>query len=139
MILSVSKDGIEWSLDFGPDLVTLTVNDRGDKTTITSREIPLAARSLLLSQRQNFLKNHVVTSRVANTPNQEGTMEMRDEVFSNVGRQDVDTSGYQVFDLDDVEFYWENDQLYADAVFRPGNDLSFSPLKFNDFEKGFSG
>ena len=32
-------------------------------------------------------------------------MEMREEVFSNVGAQDIDTSGYQVSDLDNVEFY----------------------------------
>ena len=31
-------------------------------------------------------------------------MEMRDEVLSSVGAQDMDKSGYQVSDLDDVEF-----------------------------------
>ena len=100
--------------------------------TISSQEIPLAAWSLLLSQRQDFLKNHL--ARVPTTPNQEGTMEMRDEVFSSVGAHDMDTSGYQVSDLDDVEFYWENDQLDVDAVFRPGIDKPFSPSTFNDFE-----
>ena len=46
---------------------------------------------------------------------------MRDEVLSSVGAQEgLDTSGYQVSaHLDDVEFYWENDQLDVDAVFRP--------------------
>ena len=36
---------------------------------------------------------------------------MRDDVLSSVGAQEgLDTSGYQVSaDLDDVEFYWEND------------------------------
>ena len=74
--------------------------------TISSQEIPLAAWSLLLSQRQQFLKNHQV--RVPVTPNHQGTNEMRDHVFSSLGEQDdLETSGYQVTaaDLDEVEFY----------------------------------
>ena len=38
-------------------------------------------------------------------PNQQGTHEMRDKVLSSVGAQDMDTSGYQVSDLDAVDFY----------------------------------
>ena len=60
---------------------------------------------MLLSQRQDFLNNHL--PRVPITENQEGTMEMRDEVLSNVGAQDLDTSSYQVSDLADKEFNWE--------------------------------
>ena len=43
---------------------------------------------------------------------------MRDEVLSSVGAHEgLDTSGYQLSaDLDDVEFYWENDQLDVDVV-----------------------
>ena len=77
MIFSVSNDGIQWTLDFGPDSVTIAVNDLDQNITISSQEIPLAAWQLLLSQRQDFLDNHL--SRVPITPNQEGTMEMRDE------------------------------------------------------------
>ena len=40
---------------------------------------------------------------------------MRDEVLSSVGAEDMDTSGYQVSDVDDVEFYWQNDQLDVEA------------------------
>ena len=118
MIFSVSNDGIEWSFDFGQDLVTRTVNDLVQE--ISSQKIPLAAWSLLLCQRQDFLNNHL--ARFPVTSRQQGTPEMRDEVLSNVGAQEgLDTSGYQVSaDLDDVEFYWENDQLDVDAVFRPG-------------------
>ena len=76
------------------------------------------------------------SSGVPITPNQEGTVEMRDEVLTNVGVQDLDTSGYQVSDLNDVEFYWENDQLDVDSVFRPGIDTPFSPSTFKDFELG---
>ena len=109
MILPISNDGTEWSLDFGPDSVTLTVKDLVHEMTICSHEIPLSALSLLLSQRQQFLNNHL--ARVLITPNQQGTHEMRDKVLSSVGAQEgLDTSGYQVSaDLDDVEFYWEND------------------------------
>ena len=89
MIFSVSSDGIQWTLDFGPDSVTIAVDDLEQNITISSQEIPLAAWQLLLAQRQDFLNNHL--ARVPITPNQEGTMEMRDEVHSGVGAQDLDT------------------------------------------------
>ena len=99
---------------------------------ISSREILLPAWSLLLSQRQDFLNSHVV--QVPNTPNQKGTMEMRDKILWSVGAQDMDTGGYQKSDLDDVEIYWEKDQLDENAVFRPGIDAPFSPSTFNNSE-----
>ena len=46
------------------------------------------------------------------------------------------TSVYQMSDIEDVEFYWQNDQLYVDVVFRPGIDTPFSPSTFSDFEMG---
>ena len=113
MIFSVSDNSIEWSLDFGPDSVTLTVKDLFQEKIKNSQETPLAAWSLLLSQRQDFSNIHL--ARVLTTPNQEGTRDMRDEVLPRVGAQDMETSGYQVSDLDDVDFYWENDQLDLDT------------------------
>ena len=59
-------------------------------------------------------------------------MEVRDEVLSSVGAQDLHTSSYQVSDLEDIEFNWENPQLDMDAVFRPGVDTPFSPTTFDD-------
>ena len=59
MIFSVSNDGIEWLLEFGPGSVTLTEQDLVQEMTISSQEIPLAAWSSLLSQRQHFLKKHL--------------------------------------------------------------------------------
>ena len=50
----------------------------------------------------------------------------------------MDKSGYQVPDLDDVEFYWENAQLDVDAVFRQGIDTPFSSTAFDDLEIGGS-
>ena len=103
-MFSASNDGIEWSFDFGPDSVTLTVKNLVHEMTIGSQETPLAACSLLLSQRQQFFNNHL--ARVPVTPNQQGTHEMKDQVLSRVGAQEgLDTSGYQMSaDLDDVEF-----------------------------------
>ena len=91
-----------------------------------------------MSQRQQFLNNHL--ARVPVTPNLQGTHEMSDVVLSSVGAQDMDTSGHQVSsaDLEDVEFYWENDQLVVDAVFRPGIDTPISPTAFDDLEVGGS-
>ena len=60
---------------------------------------------------------------------------MRDEVLSSVGAQDLDTSSYQVFDLEDIKFNWENSQLDMDAVFRPGIDTPFSPTTLDDLSK----
>ena len=51
---------------------------------------------------------------------------MRDEV----GAQDLNTSSYQVSDIEDLEFNWENSEL--DAVFGPGTDTTFSPTTFDD-------
>ena len=134
MIFSVSNDGIQWTLDFGPDSVTIAVNDLYQNITISSQEIRLAAWQLLLSQKQDFLNNHLAQVRI--TPNQEGTMEMREEVLSSVGAQDLDTSSYQFSDLEDIEFNWEDTQLDMDAVFRPGIDTPFSPTVFDDLLMG---
>ena len=98
MIFSVSNDGIQWTLDFGLESVTIAVNDLDQKLTISSQEMPLAAWQLLLSQRQDFLNKNL--PRVSITQNQEGTMDMREEVLSSVGAQDLDTSSDQVSDLE---------------------------------------
>ena len=107
--------------------------------TISSQEIPLAALSLLLSQRQQFLNDHLASVPV--TPNQQGTLELRDEALSSVGAPEgLDTSGYHVSsaDMDDVEFYWENDQLDGDSVSRPSVVTPFSPTAFDGLEMGES-
>ena len=130
MIFSVSNDGIQWTLDFGPDSVTIAVNNIDQNITISSQETPVAAWQLLLSQRQDFLNDHL--PRVPINQNQEGTMEVRDELLSSVGAQDLDTSSHQVSDLEDIEFNRENSQLDMDAVFRPGIDTPFSRTTFDD-------
>ena len=92
MQFTVFNNGIQWILDLGPHSVVLSLKDLHEKLTISSLEIPLAAWSLLLSQRQEFLNNRL--PRVPLTPNQQGTFEMREEVLSSVGAQDTDTRGY---------------------------------------------
>ena len=131
MIFAVSNNGSQWTLDFGRDSVKIAVNDLDQNITISSQEIPLAAWQVLLSQRQNFLDNHL--PRVPITQTHEGTTEMKDEVLSSVGAQDLDTSSYQISDLEDIVFNWENSQLDMDAVFRPSIDTPFSPTTFDDF------
>ena len=63
-------------------------------------------------------------------------MEMRDEVLSSVSAQEMDTNGYQVSDMDDIECHWEDPGFNMNAVFRPGVDTSVSLSTFNDFEMG---
>ena len=46
--------------------------------------------------------------------------------------QDLDTSSYEVSDLEDMEFNWEISQLDVDVVFRHGIDIPFSPTTFDD-------
>ena len=118
MIISVSNAWIQQTLDFAPDSVTIAVIDLVQIITISSQGRPLAARQLLLSQRQDFSDNHL--PRVPITQNQEGTVEMREEVLSNVGAHDLDTSSYQVSYLEDMDFNWETSQWDMDAAFGPG-------------------
>ena len=59
---------------------------------------------------------------------------MREEVLSSVGAQDTDTSGYELSDLVDNEFSWEDPAVDMDSVYRPGIDTPFSPSIFDDFQ-----
>ena len=132
MQFTVSNNGTQWILDFGPHSVVLSVKDLDENLTISSLEIPLAAWSLLLSQRQEFLDNHL--PRVPITPNQQGTFEMREEVLSSIGAQDTDTRGNELFDLEDIEFSGEDPAVDTDSVYRPGIDTPFSLSIFDDFQ-----
>ena len=132
MQFTVSNNGTQWSLDYGPDSVVLSVKDLDENLTISSLEIPLAAWYLLLSQRPEFLNNYL--PRVPITPNQLGTFEMREEVLSSVGAQDTDTRGYERSDLEVIGISWEDPAVHMDSVYRPGNDTPFSPFIFDNFQ-----
>ena len=132
MIFSFSNEGMKRSLDIGADSVNLTAKDLVHEVTIGSQESVLVASRLLMFQRQDFLSNHL--ARVPVNSYQEGTMELKDEVLSSVGSRNMNTSGYQVSDLDDVEFYWENDWLDVDSVFKTGLGTPFSRTALVDME-----
>ena len=57
-------------------------------------------------------------------------MEMRDKVLSSVGTHDMDTIGYRVYHVEDIEFHWEGPDLNVDV------EILISPFNFNDFEIG---
>ena len=63
-------------------------------------------------------------------------MEMRDEVFSSVGAQDMDRKMYKVSDLDDIEFRCEDVDLSVDAIFRFLIETPIFLSNFNSFEMG---
>ena len=123
-------------VDFGlcPDSVVLSVKDLDENLTISSLEFPLAAWSLLLSQRQEFLDNHL--PRVPIAPSQQGTIQMREEVLSSVGAQDTDARGYERSDIEDIEFSWEDPAMDLDSVYRPGIDTPFYLSNFDNFQMG---
>ena len=93
MIFSMSNDGIVCSFDCGLCSVTLTLRERDllHEMIISSQEILLATWSLLMSRRQHFLNNHL--ARVLIIPNQERTMDGRDEMLSSVSEKDMDKTG----------------------------------------------
>ena len=132
MQFTVSNNGTQWISDFGDDSVVLSVKDLDENFTIISLEILLAAWSLLLSQKQEVLNNHL--PRVPITPNQQGTFEKREEVLSSVGAQHTDTKGYELSDLEDIEFSWEDPAVDIDSVYRPGIDIPSSPSIFYNFQ-----
>ena len=86
----------------------------------------------MLSQRQETLDNYL--AQIPITPYEKGLFEMRADDLANAGAQDMDTNGYELSDLEDIEFFWKNRQVEMDAVFRRGIDAPFAPTVFNDLE-----
>ena len=92
-----SNGSVQCTLDLGPDFVTLTVNDLVHEMTINSQATQFAAWNLLLHQRQDFCAIIWLESQLLHP----ATMEIRHEVISSVGAQEVDIRVYQVSDLED--------------------------------------
>ena len=61
---------------------------------------------------------------------------MREEVLSSVGAQNTDTKGYELSDLADIEFNWEDPAMDMDSVCRPGTDTPLSLSIFDAFQMG---
>ena len=75
-------------------------------------------------------------SSIPITLNERGTHELREEVLSRAGAQDMDTSGYELSDLEQINFCWENLHSQVDVVFRRGVDTPFSPTAFDGLKMG---
>ena len=50
---------MNWSLEFGPDTVSLEVQNFADQAVLNSIEIPIAVGNLLESQRLRFLEDAI--------------------------------------------------------------------------------
>ena len=61
---------------------------------------------------------------------------MREEVLSSFGAQNTDTRGYELSDLEDIEFSWEDPAVKMDSVYQPGIDTPFSPSISDNFQTG---
>ena len=83
LIFSVSNKGIEWSLNFVPHSVTLTVKDLVQEMTTSSQEIrnSFGSLELVVVSKTRLLNNHLV--RVPVTPKQQGTHKLMDELLSS--------------------------------------------------------
>ena len=135
MTFSTSNDGIQCSLDFDQDLAFLTVKMSSvHEVTISLKKSPPVAWNLLLQQTHDILSHHLV--RIPITPTQQVTHAIRDEVFSTVRAQEMNTSGYQVSYMEEIEGHWEDLDLNMYAVFRLAMNYPFSHSNFNVFEIG---
>ena len=51
----------------------------------------------------------------------------------------LERSGYELSDLEDIEFFWENPQVDLNAVSKPGIDTPISPTVCKNLELGEEG
>ena len=135
MIFSVCNDSFEWSLHFGPDSVTDCKRSRPinenkfPRFSSGSLELVVVSETTVLEQTSSESSIYHNTAR--NTKN-EGRSTFKCMCTRRFGH-----NGYQVSaDLDDVEFYWENDQLDVDAVM--SIDTPCSSTAFDELEMGGS-
>ena len=63
-------------------------------------------------------------------------MELRDEVLSSIGAQEMDTNGYPMSNMEDIGFHWKVLDMNMDTLFWPGQDNIFSLLTSTDFGMG---
>ena len=91
LIITVSIESIQLSLNSGSNSVLPAANDLVQETTIGSQEFSLSAWNLLLSHRQAFLENHLAYILIS--PNQYWTFERRVDVLASSVSQDMDASG----------------------------------------------
>ena len=133
MQFTVPNNGTKWTEDFCLDSVVLSVKDLNENLTIISQETPLTAWFVAVPNTRIY-DNHL--PRDAITPNQQGTIEMREELLFSVGAQDKDRRGYELSDLEDIELSWEDPAVDMDGVYRPGIDTPFSRTFLTIFRWG---
>ena len=61
-------------------------------------------------------------------------IDLNKETLRTVVAQCMDTSGYQVFDLEDSDFHWEDPYLNTHTDSQTGLDYHLQPSCFKDFE-----
>ena len=84
-------------------------------------------------QRQDIFNDNLVEVQIIS--NQREPIAMRDEVLLvNVGGQEIDSSGYHVSDLGNIEFHWGDPDINKNTVLRPSKNNVFSHSTFSDFE-----
>ena len=103
MTFVYSDKKIQWSSDFGSDFVSLTVTDLVQKLLSSFHGFSLPAWNSLLSERQKFVGERL--AQIATTPNHLRTYEKRGEIFANAGAQDMDTRGYELLYMRDIDFF----------------------------------
>ena len=95
-------------------------NNQLTRNTTSSLAIALVSKTGLFEQSSSASSNY----------SQPGGKNGDERSTLQCGAQDLDTSSYQVSDLEDIEFNWENSQLDMYSVFRPGIDTPYSPTVF---------
>ena len=83
----------------------------------------MPAWEFLLSQRQELLDKSL--AQIAISPNQRGTFDLFEEALPSARAHVMDTSGYELSGLEDIEFSSEIIQVELVAVFRPRIDTRF--------------
>ena len=99
-----------------------------------SQETSVPAWNLLLSHKQDFWDQRL--AQIPITSNQNRTHKIRVEDRFNAGAQDINASGYELSDLDDIEFFSEKPQLALDAVFIDQRFVPFFASSLRQVEKG---
>ena len=136
MTFAVSSKRNQWSFDLGPDSVVLIVSDLVQKMTISSRKF------LCLLEICFFPRARLFWQSSSPNPNQQLKFDLREEVLTSARAQDMDTTGNELSNKEDIEVIQEYPQVELDAVFRPGTVLSFRQKPSIDLElaeRGSSG
>ena len=105
MIFAVSKESIQWSMDFGPDLFSDCKRSRPRNDNRLPRITSASLEPVEVPQTRIFGQSFGPSP---NHANHQATFELREEVLATARTQEVVTSSYELSDLEEVEFFWEH-------------------------------